>query len=265
MASRLVICFADLGRQAPKGRTATTKNRSLRSLNTTGPESAKAERQQKLFQQQEQGLMREAVEAVPVTAAQTASGDAVPVTDAQTALGDAVPVTEAIQALPAQATPAAEVVAAQAQSPEDISGKILAAYDDPEPDQQTGDAGLGNAGQPKIEQPNPVSDQQAGDAGLGDAEQPDPQQPDAAAQHIFGQHAADSAPNGNAGPAQHIPGQHAADPASNGNVGAGPPMGANDDAPNDIPMAFGEGNPAAAAPAAAQVPPTAPAGGWRWN
>lgn len=263
MAFRLVNCSADLGRQAPKARTATTKNRLLRSLNTTGPEFAKAERQQKLFQQQEKSLVREAMNAVPVTAsgdavpvtdAQTALGDAVPVTDAQTALGDAVPVTEAIQALPAQATPAAEVVAAQAQSPEDISGNVLAADDDPEPDQQA-DAGLGNAGQPELEQPNLESDQQAGVAGLGNAGRPDPEQPDAA-QHILGQHAADSAPNGNAGPAQHIPGQHVADPAPNGSAGGGPPVGANDAGLNNDPVAPGGGNPAE------QVPPSVPAAGW---
>ena len=233
MAFRLVICFADLGRQAPKERTATTKNRLPRSLNTTGPESAKAERQQKPFQQQEKSLVREAVIAVPVTA----SGDAVPVIDAQTASGVAVPVTEATQALPAQATPAAEVVAAQAQSPADICN-ILAAHHDPEPDQQAWEGGLGNAGQPDLEQPHPESDQQAANAGLGNAGRPDPKQPNGA-QHTFGQHAAKPAPGGDAA--------------------AGLPMGANDAGPNNEYVAPGGGNPAE------QVPPSAPAGGWWWN
>ena len=116
---------------------------------------------------------------------------------------------------------------AQAQSPEDIFGDILSAYDDPEPDEQDGDAGLGNGGQPEHEQLDAV-------------------------QHIPGQHVADPALGGNAGAAQHALGQHVVDPALGGNAGAGLPMGANDAAPNVEPVAPGGGTPAAATPTAAQ-------------
>lgn len=102
---------------------ATTKLSLLSCLITIGPEFAKPERQQKLFQQQEKHLAKEAAEANGGIAAHT--------------------------------TPTVVSVPAQAQSPEDIFTDVLPACDDPDPDNQAGDAGLGHVGQPDPGQHNP--------------------------------------------------------------------------------------------------------------
>ena len=84
-----------MGRQVPQGRLAATKHSLLSCLITIGPKRARAKQQQKLFQQQEKSLAKEAAEA--------------------------------IYEMPAQVCPAAVVMPAQARSPVDIFSDVLPA------------------------------------------------------------------------------------------------------------------------------------------
>ena len=111
-----------MGRQVLKGQTAASKHSIISCLVTTGGDFAAPEQRQSLFQRQEKDLVGEAAQA--------------------------------INKMAPQITPAAVIVPAQAQSPEDLFSEVMADYDSDTDDQGGDVAGLVNAGQPNPGGPN---------------------------------------------------------------------------------------------------------------